>query len=64
MEGVGLFKLLKISNEDILLSGNFKSLPVDYENEARKLLEIYLDQQQYEQCAVIRDYLDYISKLN
>lgn len=59
-----LFNMLKISNEDILLARDFAALPKEFIKQADSLMIKFLDREEYEKCAIVRDYIEYVNKLN
>lgn len=59
-----LFNMLKISNEDILLARDFAALPKDFIKQADSLMNKFIEREEYEKCAIVRDYIEYINKLN
>lgn len=59
-----LFNMLKISNEDVLLDRNFAALPKEFIKQSDSLMNKFLENEEYEKCAIVRDYIEYINKLN
>jgi predicted transcriptional regulator len=59
----GLFKLLTISNEELLLDRKFESLPENFINQIDEYLQKYLLLEEYENCCAVRDYIEFCNKL-
>ena len=60
MSLLSLFNLIKLTPEDLLLSRKFDQLPLDFKDKVATFMETYLQNEEYEKCLIVNEYLEYI----